>query len=267
MKFPRIQAAFTLIELLVVIAIIGVLAAMIAPSLQNFQKGDAMAAATSQLLGGVARARQLAISQRTDVYMVFLPTNGWTDPAFINDGDLTYNDRVAATNLVDKQLTGYAFLSLRRVGDQPGQGSTNYLSDWKALPPGVFIAQEKFTYGTNVSYSINDPGKGVTYDIYGFRWKQFRFPREDSKAFAWLPYIAFDYQGKLLDPPPGNLDAEYIPLAYGSVLPPRYPDTKTLQMGAAEAEEKPPGNSRLGYNIVKVDWLTGRAQLERREVR
>jgi prepilin-type N-terminal cleavage/methylation domain-containing protein len=265
MKSCRSHTAFTLIELLVVIAIIGIMAAMVAPTLSNFRKGDSMAAATSQLLGGVARARQLAISQRTDVYMVFLPTNGWNDPTFINA--LPYDDRVAATNLTDKQLTGYAFVSFRAVGDQPGQGSMKYLSPWQALPDGVFIPEQKFLLSSNASYTITDPAAAKIFNIYGFRQGLFRFPTENSASSAWLPYIAFNYQGRLLHPPANGEDAEYIPLAHGSVHYPRHLVTKRLEPAPAQAEERPPGNSSLGYNLVKVDWLTGRGQLERREVR
>src|SRR5579872_3782665 len=69
--------AFTLIELLTVIAIVGILAALVAPVFIHFSKPDVTEAATRQMLDDVARARQLAISQRSTVYMVFIPTNFW----------------------------------------------------------------------------------------------------------------------------------------------------------------------------------------------
>ena len=56
------------------------LAALAVPALKNFGRADAMTAATQQMLNDVARARQLAISQRTTVYMVFVPTNFWHGP-------------------------------------------------------------------------------------------------------------------------------------------------------------------------------------------
>lgn len=264
MKFQQAyRAAFTLIELLVVIAIIGIMAAIVAPTLSGFRKGDAMASATSQLLGGVSRARQLAISQRADVYMVFLPTNYW---GTIDWNQLTYSQKVAATNLADKQLTGYTFVSFRQVGDQPGRGTTNYLSSWQALPSGIFIPSEKFVDNVNYSYPIFDPAKGETFNIHSFARREFPFPTADSKVSLLLPYIAFDYRGKLISPLPTGENNEFIPLAHGSVLTPRNPQTKVLQIGPADPLEQPPGNSTNGYHLVSIDWLTGRGHLERREI-
>jgi len=65
------NSAFTLIEMLVVISIIGILAAITMPVVANFRKADSMLAATRQLQDDVERARMLAISQRTTVYMIF----------------------------------------------------------------------------------------------------------------------------------------------------------------------------------------------------
>ncbi len=269
MKFQRASAyAFTLIELLVVIAIIGILSAIVAPTLSNFRKGDAMAAATSQLLGAVSRARQLAISQHTDVYMVFLPTNYWKD--FTAVSALPFKERIAVTNLSDKQFTGYAFLSFRSVGDQPGQRTVHYLSSWQSLPESIFIPTDKFLgRNTNAPCTvIPDPAKGPTfkYNVYGFDRVNVPFPLETSVNEFAMPFIAFDYQGKLLFEPPAGEDAEYIPLAHGSVLYPRDPQTKALNLGEANAEERPLGNSIRGYHLVRVDWLTGRGHLEKKEL-
>ena len=64
---------FTLLEMLTVIAIVGILVALAAPTIKNFRKGDASISATKQLLDDVHRARQLAISQRSTVYMGSYP--------------------------------------------------------------------------------------------------------------------------------------------------------------------------------------------------
>jgi prepilin-type N-terminal cleavage/methylation domain-containing protein len=67
---PRVPA-FTLIELLVVIAIIGMLAVLGMPALKGFGKANAILAADRQLLDDLATARQRAIAEHTEVYVLF----------------------------------------------------------------------------------------------------------------------------------------------------------------------------------------------------
>ena len=199
--------AFTLFELLTVIAIIGILAAITMPALHGL-KPDPGATAAQQLRDDVSRARQLAISQRTTVYMVFVPTNFWNDPNF-NPTTWTEDDRRKATNLFDKQLIGYNFVSLRSLGDQPGRPTPRYLSSWKTLPDGAFIPLQKFMAPYPIStpvlkiYTNGNPNPA--FQITGFlRTNNIPFPSENTPAAPsgkWvnLPYVAFNYLGQLVD--------------------------------------------------------------------
>ena len=145
------------------------------------------------------------------------------------------------------------------MGDQPGQHAWHYLAPWQTLPAGSFIALQKFIESPVQYYTITDPvDAGKYYNIYGFTNMLVPFPTESVSNYLYLPVVAFDYRGQLVT----GRD-EYIPLAHGSVLPAIDPNTKALQLGSADILETPPGNStNIAYNIVHIDWLTGRAVLE-----
>jgi prepilin-type N-terminal cleavage/methylation domain-containing protein len=257
-KFHR---AFTIIELLAVLGIMALLAALAVPALKNFGRADAMTAATAQMTGDIARARQLAMSQRTTVYMIFVPTGFWQGlpPAIQN--------QPAITNLCDKQLTGYAFAAYGAVGDQPGQHQWHYLTPWLDLPEGTCIAEQKFIQLAAGFYTVTDPfNKSRSYNIYGFNLtNSFPFPTETNSVppFYFLPYIAFNYLGQLTDD--GRTVASrhaYIPLARASVVPAVDADTKMFQLRPPQVIESPAGNSTNAYNIIDIDPLTGRATLQ-----
>jgi hypothetical protein len=58
---------------------------------------------------------------------------------------------------------------------------------------------------------------------------------------------------------------EIIPLSKGAVLFGKNPD-KTTGTNAPTIVESPVGNTTNSFDIVRVDWLTGRAHAERLEV-
>ena len=206
--------------MLVVISILGILAALSVPAIKNISKSDASASASRQLLDGVGRARQLAVANRTTVYMVFVPTNFWdTASGTFNSAwwngppGLTAAQKTAAT-------TGYNFISYGTLGDQPGQHTWHYLDQWRNLPDGTFIAWQKF-YATNL---IIDQISGAAYPVSEFNYttnnitKNIPFPTEtsanNSTTPVKLPYIAFNYQGQLtVDGQNLASHDEYIPLA------------------------------------------------------
>jgi hypothetical protein len=229
------------------------------------------------MLDGIARARQLAISQRTTVYMVFVPTNFWGNTTWLNN--LTPAQRSVATNLVDKQLSGYNFISHGRVGDQPGQHAWHYLADWDSLPQGTIIAPAKFlpqNDSMRISQWESDYGNQIDNwisgesQIYGFQRVEVPFPTETSSNNL-MPYIAFDYLGRLISEAPANSDSfhsAYIPLAQGTVSYSRDPSTKAPTipgslLTANDITETPPGNgTNISYQVIDVNPLTGRATLE-----
>ena len=282
--------AFTLIELLTVIAIIGVLAALLAPVLKNFSKPDVTVAATRQMLDAFSRARQLAIVNRSTVYMVFIPTNFYAGPVNTTPWaslPLANRQSTVVTQLYDAQWNGYMMVSLRDIGDQPGRTFPKDLVRVKTLPAGAFIPQFKFDapiYApppapiSNVPFPTNRPD----LLIYGFlKTNIIPFPSADVETnalfmnnltignahFPTVPYVAFNYLGQLTSGDGNVLPYdENIPLAYGSIVEPINPTNKAPVAGIPDAIESPVGNStNISYNVIHIDRLTGRARLERQD--
>jgi hypothetical protein len=126
------------------------------------------------------------------------------------------------------------------------------LTEWKSLPDKTFIAEYKFTTGTN--------------GIPPFDTALFPFPYATNTPVA-LPYVAFNYEGQpcRADGSPFPSPTELrIPLARGGILYVR--DEVTHDVTGFTVAEVPPGNSVTSSNHVVVDWLTGRSRWQRAEL-
>jgi len=256
--------AFTLIELLVVLAIFGFLAAVSLPYVRDIGKGSAIRSAMHQLSQDLAYARQRAISDRAEVYVVFLPNVSrwqgfsWDPPA------LPPKQMEIATNLLNLQYRGYAIVALRRAGDQPGRGRFRYITEWKALPEGVFIPPSKFDERFLMPLMLND--EPVVLKPFCWIAGKIRFPDAEG-IHVPLPAVGFDPEGRLILPGRNGED-ELIPLCTGSVWPRRKGDeVGSLLPLDPDVVENPPGNWTNTYTIIRIDFLTGRARVERPKIK
>ncbi|MEO6035004.1 MAG: prepilin-type N-terminal cleavage/methylation domain-containing protein [Verrucomicrobiota bacterium] len=253
----RSHLAFTLIELLVVITIIGLLAALGLPHLKGWGESNSMSAATRQLMDDLALARQRAISSRSTVYVVFV-SPAVANPVLFNA--LAQAEQKKRSNLFSGQFTSYALYAPRSVGDQPGHPNERYLSAWKSLPEKVFIAKDKF-----LEVNENARFSGFNETNRPFATNAFPFPTVTSPRLE-LPYLAFNSQGQLISEKnlSGESEGATIPLAKGSIFYAR-DGAGNLVLGPADLIETPPGNSLNNFNNIRIDWLTGRSRLEKRE--
>ncbi len=262
----RSRAAFTLVELLVVIGIIGILSAAALPSIRSLTQSNTLASGSRQVLDDLAYARQLAITGRRTVYMVFVPPTVLNQVPRIRSLPLellSLRDRENQINLLtntlrQSQYLGYALFATRTVGDQPGRGSARYLTEWKELPEGMLFTPSKFLdlgevqWRLKASVSTNNPtDRPLPYS-------SFPFPAANS-PLARLPYVAFDWRGQAyyengFKPAQAG---EAIALARGSILFP----VASGQYLPPDVVETPKDN-RLD---IRIDWLTGRAKVEKAE--
>ncbi|MCL5096404.1 MAG: prepilin-type N-terminal cleavage/methylation domain-containing protein [Candidatus Omnitrophica bacterium] len=257
--------AFTLLELLIVLGIIGMLAALGLPALKGIGQSNTIGAANRQLLDDLSLARMLAINGRSTVYMVFVRDNPLNQISLLAGPDYV-KERKLLTNLVSGQFTAYALYTARSMGDQPGREYPRYLTAWRYLPDGIFIATNKFfrvQTVSNISLS-QSPRSGVTIKPFAEGW--FPFPTAQGPPFR-LYYVAFNAQGQLVPPPNGDPQDGVIPLARGSIFYPKDAQDAYLNQ-PADLQENPPGNSLdpSSYDFIYISWLTGRARVEKRTV-
>ena len=234
--------------------------------------------ATRQLIEDLRYARQIALRNRSTVYVVFTPTNIWDIIKNVDREMLPPRKKdprlLSLTNMLEKQFSGYAVMSMRSVGDQPGRSHPNYLTKWKKLPDGMLIAPYKFMAWRK---GVHEYQRGDEYSD-GFLRDHFYghppqpplipFPLADS-SLARLPHVAFNSRGQLVKRDgfgklvPAGRD-EIIPLVEGSVLHergrsgnylPARPDVLATS-GFSEIAE------RWYHTRIRVNHITGRARVE-----
>jgi hypothetical protein len=242
--------------LLIVIGLIALLSAITFGSLRGLKQSNTMAAANRQLLDDLAYARQRAIVNRTEVFMVFMPPADAASSAQFTSLSVTQKN-----DILRRQLTSYALFAKRTVGNQPGQETPRYLTDWRTLPEGVFIPLWKFVAPrTDVAIVGAGPISILPFQTH----TELPVPEITGVTGVDVPFIGFNPQGRLLqrDPP---VDEEIIPLARGKVSYPKDAPGVFAWIEPTPTED-PLNNSIATPNLIRIDWLTGRARVDRPEI-
>jgi hypothetical protein len=214
---------------------------------------------TQQLVDDLMLARHKAMVNRTVVHVVFVP-DSIRNPA-ASPTQLSNRDKALWQRLRGGAYTTYALYAERTLGDQPGQRHDRYITDWRTLPEGVFIA----------TYEYDAPGNNFNTRPaldrpFGTNRTAIPFPSEESPVTLTMPTISFDENGRFFQYETGTnrrrYRDEYIHMAKGSVLVARLPNG-TVEL---DARERPPWNSTNNFNRIRLDALSGRAKLERPEI-
>jgi hypothetical protein len=184
---------------------------------------------------------------------------------------MTFNPGASADALRDqkvgKRLKGgpystYALFAERTVGDQPGRANFRYLTAWRNLPDGVFVAPWEFDdlVAQPVVWDSSNPTNRP------FKFDLFPFPTV-SGVDNRVPHIAFDPSGAPIVKNSTGIriiQDEVIALTRGSIMYSRNPATQ--EVVDFDMRESPPGNSKDNFHHVRIDGLTGRARVETPEI-
>jgi prepilin-type N-terminal cleavage/methylation domain-containing protein len=148
------QRGFTLVELLVVVAIMAVLLGLTIPAFQGTGRGGKLRTAVFQVNSHMNLARQMAITTRQNVYVVF-------------------QDNVVATN--NWNFSAYAVYA----------ENDGYIGEWRRLPPGVVFHPSHNPGGTATQprnlflnsalyeVSVPFPKDGASpQNLYGFTFRR-----------------------------------------------------------------------------------------------
>jgi len=298
LQTPR-RCGFTLIELLVVLAIVGLIASISLPALKGLGKSNSLVSTQRQLLDDLGLARQLALKNRTTVYVVFVPGDIWAHATTINavpanrEGEIVKRAFLSAAS---GPYSGYALLARRRVGDQPGTEHWQYLTEWKALPEGYVFPKAMFdrTAAANYAAAFSDPTNYVSLLPITPLPVAVAFPDKKGpiRLEFKMPYIAFDGFGrvdagsqpqffsgahKASSAPFGNdfvitftSGSVFLPRdVNGNLIPPGTAGTQTeLDLVETPAPKPDPGvpaaqNVHYAYvpNRIVISSLTGRARI------
>lgn len=254
----RRAGGFTLVELLVVISIMLLMLKLTLPSLRGLMGSNKHAIAQSQLIGDLNRARTMALQNGFPVYVVFMPA---ITPADQNNPILQAYFENEGNSMLVEQSISYAIYAEKLPGDQPGDPSRRWLTDWKRLPEGFYFAKKDLDDITRLASSAGDPltlpylknghGRGVINMLGVFVERQMK-----------LPYLMFNEEGELSvrgvdGGTRGN--SFLLSITEGGVFQPAKDRNGIYSFEPAEPPDADPENRRRVW--VQINSITGRADV------
>lgn len=242
----RRREAFTLVEMLAVITVMLVILKLTLPSLDGILGVEAQGMARTQLVGDLNRARAKALERGSPVYVVFMPLYnqvgcvplGANDPAKIKHQ--LFQSNPDANALLAGQLSRYALFAEYLPGDQPGNPSSKWLTDWKSLPAGYYFDPLELE---------SLPEQVLVPHLKGVR-------PTNSTARVELPAVKYNSRGELVG---AGLRGIYLSVNNGGVLPPRQNLDGTF---AVEDADPPESLDNAQRHWLHINAITGRSEIE-----
>ncbi|MBC8324618.1 MAG: prepilin-type N-terminal cleavage/methylation domain-containing protein [Verrucomicrobia subdivision 3 bacterium] len=242
----RERRGFTLVEMVVVLAIaIGLMAIML-PALKGLRGDKYSLSATTQLIADFNNARLEAINGGSPVYVVFMPKFPSNVDALSDEEKTYFQNNQLANQQLGGQLISYAFFAEYALGDNLGQPSRRWVSDWKYLPEGAYLPSGML--GQLKQANVNSPEPLLRVPHLG---------NDAQVDLKWhLPYIGFDARGRLLGVKPATPDSKgvVIRLVEGGVLPPEKRANGAYLLGPSDE----PLTTAKVQNSILINYLTGR---------
>lgn len=159
------RTSYTIIELLLVIAIAGILLSIAIPSFSRLLKGSGPTRAARELIGKINAARAYAVSNKTDVAIIFPIKNEMKQGSTTNEKEKNKELYTYASYRVCEVFVGTTSIEFKRW--IPGE-------NWTFLPSGVVALGKKQTntYEQFVAPDTNDEKTGtnnlVAQTVIGF---------------------------------------------------------------------------------------------------
>jgi prepilin-type N-terminal cleavage/methylation domain-containing protein len=244
---------FTLVELLMVVAIMVLILKLTLPSLKGLMGSKPHSMARSQLIGDLNSARTMALRNGVPVYVAFMPL---LSEVGRHAGDVDNYLEGEGNSMLGEQSTSYAIYAEYLPGDQPGEPSKRWLTDWKRLPSGFYFAGEDLT---NIWHSADASGG----NRLAFSTMKNGHLKKDGMVtrLMYLPYIMYNSRGELSargNPGEVRVGDFYLKLTEGGVFQPERLPSGKYHLGSAGREDSAVATNKTRV-WLHINGITGRA--------
>ena len=254
---PRGRRAFTLVELLAVVAIMALMLKLTLPALSGLMGNKPHLIARGQFIADLNNARTQALRNGWPVYVVFMPlVNPDQLPARLQ----TYL-REDGNGVMNGQLVSYALYAEYLPGDQFGQPSRRWLTDWKRLPDGFYFEPEQIEVIAGTA-RLSGPNQLVFSNLKNGHGDGSDLLNGVPPRAIRLPYIMYNSRGELAargNPGEIRVGALQIAISEGGVFQPAPLGQGFFEVAKAEPPDIPVENRNRSW--IQVNGMTGRADV------